>query len=63
MLLERNHLRPLDARQDSGYQSNTARVMNITAINSLRPKHFYQDQYVDKPFGHFIPELEAAVVF
>ena len=62
MLLERNHLRPLDARQDSGYQSNTARVINITAIHSLRPKHF-KDQYVDKPFGYFIPELEAAVVF
>ena len=61
MLLERNHLRPQDVRQDSGYQSNTARIMNITAIHSLRPKHF--DQYVDKPFGHFIPELEAAVVF
>ena len=63
MLLERNHLRPLDARQDSGYQSNTARVINVTVIHSLRPKHFYQDQYIDNPFCYFIPELEAAVIF
>ena len=37
-------------------------LMN-TVIHSLKSKHFYQDQYVDKNFGYFIPELEAAVVF
>ena len=60
MPLERNHLRPLDARQDAGYQSNTTRVINVTVIHCLRPTH---DQYVDKPFCYFIPELEGAVVF